>query len=282
MTGSEDLPIRDRKESAMGTRKVLLGGVVLGSVGFGGLIGAIFAPGLGFATSDTQAGTRGFDVCIGAGGSLDAAAEEIGIDTAELASALRDGDTFADVARTHDVPVPDVVDAIVVSERERLDELVDDGRLTREQADALSADLRERASDLVNGDLAPFPIIGGPGIGLPGMRLDVEGPLADAADAIGVDESELMSALRDGDTIADIARAHDLPVSEVVDAIVASMQARLDAAVAQGWLTHRQADGLAAELGERASDLVNGMPAIFPDVPGAWPLGFGSSELSVS
>jgi hypothetical protein len=90
----------------------------------------------------------------------------------------------------------------------------------------------------VNGDLVPFPIIGGPGIGLPGMRLDVEGPLDDAADAIGVDESELISARRDGDTIADIARAHDVPVSEVVDAIVASMQARLDAAVEQGRLTH--------------------------------------------
>jgi hypothetical protein len=50
------------------------------------------------------------------------------------------------VARAYDVPVPDVVDAIVVSERERLDELVDDRRLRREQADALSADLRERAT----------------------------------------------------------------------------------------------------------------------------------------
>jgi hypothetical protein len=267
----------------MGTRKVLLGGVVAGSVGLGGLIDAlIFTPGLGFATSDTQAGTRGFDMCIGAGMSLDAAAEGIGIDTAELALALRDGDTFADVARAHNVPVPDVVDAIVVSERDRLDELVDDGRLTREQADALSADLRERASDLVNGDLAPFPITCGPGISLPGMRLDVEGPLADAADAIGVDESELMSGLRDGDTIAHITRAHDVPVSEVADAIVASMQARLDAAVQQGWLTHRQADALAADLEERASDLVNGTPAIFPDVLGAWPPEFGSSELSVS
>jgi hypothetical protein len=98
------------------------------------------------ATSDTQAGTQGFDVCIGAGVSLDAAAEAIGIDTAELASALRDGDAFADVARAHDVPVSDVVDAVVGNEQERLGQLVEDGRLTRGQADALSDDLRERAT----------------------------------------------------------------------------------------------------------------------------------------
>jgi hypothetical protein len=68
---------------------------------------------------------------------------------------------------------------------------------------------------------------------------------------VGVDESALMSALRDGDTTADIARAHDVPISEVIDATVASMQARLDAAVEQGGLTHWQADALAADLEER-------------------------------
>jgi hypothetical protein len=41
-------------------------------------------------------------------------------------------------------------------------------------------------------------------------------------------------------------------------------------------------DALAADLEERASDLVNGAPVIFPDFPGGCPPEFGSSELSVS
>src|SRR5262245_6510191 len=106
----------------MGTRKVLLGGVVAGSVGLGGLIGAVvFAPGVGFAGSEASTDAPTFDVCIGGDGSLDAAAEAIGVDTTDLASALRDGDSVADVARAHDVPVSEVIDAVVASEQERLD-----------------------------------------------------------------------------------------------------------------------------------------------------------------
>jgi transposase-like protein len=255
----------------MGTRKAFVGGLVAGSVGLGGLIGALaFAPGVGFAASATRASAPSFDVCIGGDGSLDAAAEAIGVDTVDLAASLRDGDTIADVARVHDVPVSDVVDEVVASEQRRLERLVADGMLTREQADALSEDLRERAIDFVNGELAPFPIVGGPPMGLPGVHVDIEGPLADAADAIGVDASDLVAALRDGDTIAEVARAHGVPVSEVVDAILAPMRADLDRAMENGWLTRPQADALAADLEERASDLVNGPPPIFPDVPGVW------------
>src|SRR5262245_38688076 len=106
---SHDDPVRDREESAMGTRRVLLGGVVAGSMGIGGLIGAlVFAPGVGFAGSDTPAGAPGFDVCIGGDGSLAAAAVAIGVDTTDLAAALRDGDTIEDVAKAHDVPVSEV------------------------------------------------------------------------------------------------------------------------------------------------------------------------------
>jgi hypothetical protein len=264
----------------MRTRKILMGGVVAGSVGLGGLIGAlVFAPGIGLAASDTDGGGRELGLCLGAAGSLDAAAEEIGIGTTELVSALRDGDTIADVARAHDVPVSDVVDAVVASEQVHLDQLVGDGRLTQAQADELSADLRERATDLVNGDLAPFPFGAGRGIAFPGIWMEPEGPIAEAADAIGIDVSDLVSSLRGGDTIADVGRAHGVPVSEVVDAVVASMQARLDAAVEDGALTRRQADALAGDLEEKASDLVNGRPAVFPGVPNV--TDGDASELSV-
>jgi hypothetical protein len=142
----------------MGTRKILMGGVVAGSVGLGGLIGAlVFAPGVGFAGSDTNGGGRELGLCLGAAGPLDAAAEAIGIGTTELVSALRDGDSIADVARAHDVPVSEVVDAVVASMQARLDAAVEDGALTRRQADALSGDLEEKASDLVNGRPAVFP-----------------------------------------------------------------------------------------------------------------------------
>jgi hypothetical protein len=271
----------------MDRRKLVMTGVIAGSVGVGSLIGAIaFAPGIGVAASDAETGDRTLAICVGTAGSLDAAAEAIDIGTSDLLSALRNGRTIAEVAQTHGVQVSEVVDAIVTAERDRLDELVADGRLTQEQADELSADLVERVTDLVNGDLAPFPllepgfepgVIGAPGpfgrprfIAGPGPWGLVDGPLAAAADAIGIDERALVAAIADGETIADVARAHDVEVSEVVDSIVASMQERLDEAVANGWLARDQAEKLAEGLSDRATDLVNGQAFPFPHAGWRW------------
>lgn len=276
----------------MDRHKLVMTGVVAGSVGLGGLIGAIaFAPGAGLA-SDGDLDRPVLTVCGGPGESLDAAADAIGIQTSELLSALRDGRTIAEVAGAHDVSVEKVVDAIVAAEQDRLDQLVADGRVTREQADALSADLQERATDLVNGDLAPFPLsepglrpgVFGPPLpsGRPRFIADrgawgfVDGPLAAAADVIGIDERALLAAIADGDTIAHVARAHEVAVSEVVAAIVASMQDRLDKAVESGWLDGDRAEGLSESLRGRAVDLVHGEAFPFPSPGWGRPPGRGN------
>jgi hypothetical protein len=134
----------------------------------------------------------------------------------------------------------------------------------------------------VFGPPGPF---GRPGfIAGPGPWEVVDGPLATAADVIGIDERALLAALADGDTIADVARAHEVAVSEVVDAIVASMQELLDEAVENGWLDGDQAEGLSEGLRDRATDLVNGEAFPFPPTGWRWPSGGGNgtttSELS--
>jgi len=279
----------------MDRRKLVMTGVVAGSVGVGGLIGAIaFAPGLGLAATDTGTDRPMLTICGGASASLDAAAGAIGIPTSELLSALGDGRTIAEVAEAQDVPVSEVVDVVVVAEQDRLDALVVDGRLTREQADALSADLEERVTDLVNGDLAPFPLLesgfgpgasGAPGpIGRPGLIGDpgpwgfVDGPLAAAAEAIGVDADRLLLAIRDGRTIADVGRTNGVPVSEVVDAVVSSMRAHLDAAVDDGMIPRQEADRIAADFRDVATDLADVDLTMF--LRPHWVLRGGQSQVS--
>jgi len=283
----------------MDKRKLVMTGVVAGSVGVGSLIGAIaFAPGLGLAASETGTDGPMLTICGGASESLEAAAGAIGIPTSELLSSLRDGRTIAEVAEANDVPVSGVVSASVAAEQDRLDALVTDGRLTQEQADALSADLEERVTDLVNGDLAPFPLLGpgfGPGeigwpghVRLPGLIGDlgpwglVDGPIEVAADTIGIDASALLARLAEGSTIAEVAQAHDVSVAEVVDAIVASMRARLDAAVENGWMTQDEADEISEDLQERVTDLVNGEAISFPHPGWRLPSGEDVSETSTS
>jgi hypothetical protein len=111
--------------------------------------------------------------------------------------------------------------------------------------------------------------------------------IATAADAIGIEPQDLVSELRDGKTIAEVAEANGAEVSAVVDAVVAALQERLDAAVENGWITQEQADERAADLQEQATSLVNGDLMPFPGPFGHGPMPFpppwsGSDDTSVS
>jgi hypothetical protein len=89
-----------------------------------------------------------------------------------------------------------------------------------------------------------------------------EGPIAVAANTIGIAPRELLEELADGRSIAEVSEEHGVEPSTVVDAIVANAEERLARAVEDGWLTQEQADEKAAELREHVTDLVNGeLPA---------------------
>jgi uncharacterized protein (DUF433 family) len=233
----------------MGTRKLMVAGAVAGAMGLGTVLGAVvFAPEVSVAGAPLERAT----VCVGGSGVIQAAAEAIGIEPAELIRALREGRTIADLAEENGVDVQRVVDAVVASERERLEDAIDAGRLTQDQAGAIADDLEERVTDLVNGDLAPFPLPLLPHLGL------WPAPIAFIADVIGIDPAELLAAFADGRTIADVAQDNDVEVESVVDAIVAELRDRLDEAVENGWLTQDEADERATELEERVTEVVNG------------------------
>jgi uncharacterized protein (DUF433 family) len=251
-------------------------GVVSVSVGAGMLLGAVvFTPGVGFAADSVAEGDLAL-VCerVLGDGPIAAAAEAIGIEPSELIAELRNDSTIAEVAEAHGVDPTVVVDAIVAEESERLDQAVEDGVLTREEADERLSEFESRAADLVNGEL-PMPLEGRmPIMGHPGLWGFADGPIAAAADAIGIGPVRLLAELRDGSTIADVAEAHGVDLADVVDAVVASMQERLDAAVDNGWISQEQADERSAELREQAVALVNGDLAPTP-FPGPWGPGGG-------
>ncbi len=85
------------------------------------------------------------------GCKLGTAAEAIGIDEADLRTALDNGDSIADVAEANGVSVDSVIDAMVDAKTERIAEKVAEGRLTQEEADEKLADLETRIADRVNG-----------------------------------------------------------------------------------------------------------------------------------
>jgi len=78
------------------------------------------------------------------------------------------------------------------------------------------------------------------------------------AKAIGIGEADLLTALQGGQTVADVAKAHNVDLQVVIDALVADGQAELDAAVKAGTMTQAQADAEQAELTQRATVQANG------------------------
>jgi hypothetical protein len=84
---------------------------------------------------------------------FEAAAEAIGITEDELREAIVSGQTLAEVAEANGVDPAAVVAAMVAEAEEHLAEAVADGRITQEQADERRADLEQRITDLVNGEL---------------------------------------------------------------------------------------------------------------------------------
>ena len=109
-----------------------------------------------------------------------------------------------------------------------LDDLVEGGTVTQDQADAVQDALEGARPE--RGRLRPGPGIGhrhrGGGFG--GERLTT------VAEVLGIEESALIDALRDGQTIAEVAAAQGVDVQDVIDALVADATERITTFVNEG------------------------------------------------
>ncbi len=196
------------------------------------------------------------------------AAAAIGISEADLQTAQKAGQSLADIAKAHNVDPQKVIDALVADEQAELDQAVKDGKITQAEADEHKTDIVARITDRVNHAGGPGE---GRGPGGPGGR-GPGGPgahhLTAAATAIGIPEADLQTALRSGQSLADIAKAHNVDPQKVIDALVADEQTELDQAVKDAKMTQAQADDAKAHIVERTTAMVNGSMPQGPGGPG--------------
>jgi hypothetical protein len=82
------------------------------------------------------------------GERLSAAADYLGLTESELRANLNDGQTLAEIAEAQDKSVDGLEQAIVNAAQAKLDELVQQGELTRAQADAMLDRLKSSIDDL--------------------------------------------------------------------------------------------------------------------------------------
>jgi hypothetical protein len=95
-------------------------------------------------------GPGGPPIRFGIGADTAAAAKYLGLDESALRDKLRRGQSLADVAKAQNKDVQGLEDAIVASQKARLDQAVSDKKLTQSEADDLLAMLKSRVADLVN------------------------------------------------------------------------------------------------------------------------------------
>jgi hypothetical protein len=98
---------------------------------------------------------------FGHGADLDAAATAIGITEDELRTALQSGQSLAEIAQANDVTAQTVIDALVANAKTQIAERVASGDITQAEGDEKLADLTDRITAMVNGEL-PARGPGGP------------------------------------------------------------------------------------------------------------------------
>ena len=124
-------------------------------------------------------------------------------------------------------------------------QLLKDGKLTQTQADSANTRIDKQLFD--KGMFGPFG--GGRGFGMRGgMFAGGNAEMAAAAAKLGMTTQELMTELRSGKTLADVAKEKNVTADELKAAIITAVTAQIDQAVKDGKLTQAQADQLKSRL----------------------------------
>lgn len=161
-----------------------------------------------------------------------------------------------DAAKRLNVSPEKLRDALSEAQDAQLDQAVKDGMLTQKQADAIKA--RRKQSGRVLG--GPF-----------GLRHHGHGAhfgvhaliVPDLAKALGITRAQLFEQLRDGKSVADIAKANGKSLDDVRAAVKADAKRRAAKAVKEGDLTQKQADRFLAHLDKMLEHIGEAPPRIF-------------------
>ena len=178
--------------------------------------------------------------------ALQAAAEQTGLDRAEVMLGMRGGNTLASVVTEAGGDVQAVIDAAVAAGQTQIDEALANGRINEEQAAALSQNLVDGVTAAVNGE-AGWRWVGRTALRVAGAR-ELVGAVAEAT---GLTNRDVAEQWRSGTSLNDIAAANGASPEAISAAVVADVTERLSEAVANGRITQTEADLALQSLAER-------------------------------
>jgi uncharacterized protein (DUF433 family) len=187
----------------------------------------------------------------GVRGLVRVTADVTGLSEDEVVAALRDGQTIAEIAEAQGVSPQEIEDAAIAEAESRLQEGVDNGRLTEEQMeqmlDRLAEELPERLEQPWE---PPGPIDGAFGHFGEGFWAAYDA----VADTLGLTPDELFAELHDGKTLTEIADDQGVEMEEIREALeearIEAKKQAIEQAVEDGRMSREQADWLIEGLEE--------------------------------
>jgi len=147
----------------------------------------------------------------------------------------RPGDKFiAKTAEKLGISTEELTTAMSNAQFDLIDEEVANGKLTEDEA----AKLKERVNEY-----GPLSVLGlRHRKGAEGVCRGSKLLIGAAADVLQMDRAEIVSAIRSGQSLAEIAQSKGMSVEDFKTALLESVKSKLDAKVADGTSTTEQAD----------------------------------------
>ncbi len=219
-------------------KKVLASMTVAGLLVAGG-VSAAGAAGPGGPGGPGEKGHGGYGI------AAQTAATTIGVTPEDLRNQVRSGKTIAQVATEHGVDPNTVVTAIITAVTQQIDQKAAAGTVDPSRAEQAKQKLPDFANRFVNETK------------LRRRYRILKDAVKAAATEIGVSADQLKDALKNGKSIAQVAKEHDKSVDDIVDAIVKESTSDIDQAVKDGKLDSSKADEIKQKLRDRVKKLVN-------------------------
>jgi len=143
----------------------------------------------------------------------------------DLQTALRNGQTLAQVAQAHGKSTADLKTFLTNELKTRLDQQVASGKITSQQETTALANASTRIDQQINGT---FP----KNAGRPGGRgrgfFGGQGLVQTVATTLGMTTADVQTALQGGKTLAQLATEHGKTSADLENALLAAYKTRLD------------------------------------------------------
>jgi uncharacterized protein YidB (DUF937 family) len=147
----------------------------------------------------------------------------------------RPGDKFiAKTAEKLGISTEELTTAMSNAQFDLIDEAVANGKLTADEAAKLKARVNE---------YGPLSVLGlRQGKGAEGVCRGSKLVVGAAADVLQMDRADIVSAVRSGQSLAEIAQSKGMSVEDFKAAVLQSVKSKLDAKGVDGTITQEQAD----------------------------------------